>query len=70
MGYGGFQIALDAIRDGKMEMTIGMHPYLCGYRAVEIAKDILLGNKYPPQRFIDVGTELIDRTNYTQFKGF
>jgi ABC-type sugar transport system substrate-binding protein len=70
MGYGGFQIAFDAIRDGKMEMTIGMHPYMCGYRAVEIAKDILLNNSYPPQRFIDVGTDLIDRTNYTRFKGF
>jgi ribose transport system substrate-binding protein len=70
MGYGGFQIALDAIRDGKMEMTIGMHPYMCGYRAVEIAKDILLNNKYPPQRFIDVGTDLVDKTNYTTFKGF
>jgi ABC-type sugar transport system substrate-binding protein len=70
MGYGGFQIALDAIRDGKMEMTIGMYPYQCGYRAVEIAKNILLNDQYPPQRFIDVGTDLVDKTNYTQFKGF
>lgn len=70
MGYGGFQIALDAIGEGKMSMTVGMHPYLGGYQAVETAVNILTKGEYPKEQFIDVGTDLITTENYTEFKGF
>ena len=70
MGYGGFQVALDAIADGKMSMTVGMHPYDCGYQAVENAVNILTKGEYPEEHFIDVGTDLITTENYTEFEGF
>ncbi|MGI6012610.1 MAG: sugar ABC transporter substrate-binding protein [Ruminococcus sp.] len=70
MGYGGFQIALDAIDEGQMSMTVGMHPYDNGYQAVETAVNILTKGEYPEEHFIDVGTDLITTENYTEFEGF
>lgn len=70
MGYGGFQVALDAIADGRMSMTVGMHPYQDGYQAVEVAVNILTKGEYPAEQFIDVGTDLITTENYTEFEGF
>lgn len=70
MGYGVFQVALDAIADGKMSMTVGMHPYDCGYQAVENAVNILTKGEEPKEHFIDVGTDLITTENYQEFKGF
>ena len=70
MGYGGFQVALDAIADVNMSMTVGMHPYDCGYQAVENAVNILTKGEEPKEHFIDVGTDLITTENYKDFKGF
>lgn len=70
MGYGGFQVAIDAIENGTMSMTVGMHPYMCGYEAVKIGYDIIVNDKYPAEQFIDVGTDLITTENYTEFDGF
>lgn len=70
MGYGGFQVAIDAIAEGKMSVTVGMHPYMCGNEAVKVAYDILVNDKYPEEQFIDVGIDLITTENYSEFEGF
>ena len=69
-GYGGFQIAVDAIKAGKMFMTVGMKPYQCGYQAVEIIFDILVNNKYPEEKWVNVGADMITKENVSSWKGF
>lgn len=69
-GYGGFQIAVDAILEGSMYMTVGMKPYQCGYQSVEIINDILTKNEYPEEDFIDVGAEMVTAENVDSWEGF
>lgn len=69
-GYGGFQIAIDEITKGTMFMTVGMKPYQCGYQAVQIGYDILVNNKYPAEKFINVGADMITAENASSWQGF
>ncbi|MGI6175708.1 MAG: sugar ABC transporter substrate-binding protein [Christensenellales bacterium] len=69
-GYGGFQIAVDAINAGTMFLTVGMKPYQCGYQAVEITHDILVNNKYPAEKWVNVGADIITKDNVSTWKGF
>lgn len=69
-GYGGFQIAVDAIKEGSMYMAVGMKPYQCGYQSVEIINDILTKDQYPEEEFIDVGAEMVTADNVDSWEGF
>jgi ribose transport system substrate-binding protein len=69
-GYGGFQIAVDAINDGTMFMTVGMRPYQCGYQAVQVINNILTKNEYPEETWIDVGAEMVTAENVDSWVGF
>lgn len=69
-GYGGFQIAVDAIKEGSMYMTVGMKPYQCGYQSVEIINDIITKDEYPKEDFIDVGAEMVTAENVDSWEGF
>ncbi len=69
-GYGGFQIAADAIEAGTMYMTVGMRPYQCGYQAVQVIHNILTKNEYPKETWIDVGAEMVTADNVDSWEGF
>ena len=69
-GYGGFQIAVDAINEGTMYMTVGMRPYMCGYEAVQVVYNILVNNEYPAETWIDVGAEMVTAENVGSWNGF
>ena len=69
-GYGGFQIAVDAIKEGSMYMTVGMNPYQGGDQSVEIINDILTKDQYPEEEFIDVGAEMVTADNVDSWEGF
>lgn len=69
-GYGGFQIAVDAINEGTMYMTVGMRPYQCGYQAVQVINNILTKNEYPSETWIDVGAEMVTADNVDSWVGF
>ena len=69
-GYGGFQIAVDAIEAGTMYMTVGMRPYQCGYQAVQVINNILTKNEYPEDTWIDVGAEMVTADNVNSWEGF
>lgn len=63
--FNGFQVALQAIAEGTLEMTIGQQPYEMGYTAVMAGIGAMEGAEYPYQ--IEIGVDIIDSTNYADF---
>lgn len=63
--FNGFQVALQAIGEGTMEMTIAQQPYEMGYQAVMCGIGALNGETYDRQ--IPVEVEIIDSTNYEEY---
>ena len=63
--FNGFQVAIQAIEDGTLEMTIGQQPYEMGYTAVMAGIGAMDGATYPDQ--IEIGVDIIDSSNYKDF---
>lgn len=63
--FNGFQVALQAIADGDLEMTIGQKPFEMGYTAVMAGIGAMEGTEYPYQ--IEIGVDMIDSSNYEDF---
>ena len=63
--FNGFQVALQAIGEGTMEMTIAQQPYEMGYEAVMCGIGALEGETYDRQIPVDV--EIIDSSNYEEY---
>jgi len=57
VGYDNLKAAQDAIRAGKMHGTIEQHPDRMGYKAVEVAVDLLNGKDVPKE--VPTPTDLI-----------
>ena len=64
-GFDGFQAAIELLAEGKLEMIIAQNPYKIGGDAVTYALGSMEGETY--DSFIDMGIEIIDSENYTEF---
>ena len=60
-GFDGSYIACEAVRDGKLTMTVAQDAYGMGYKAVEAAVDALDGKTL--DAFIDSGSRVITHEN-------
>ena len=64
-GFDGTPDAFDAIREGRQDMTIALHPYRWGQRGFETVVRYLRGEDIDD--FVEIETTLIDRNNIDQF---
>ena len=65
--FNGFQVAIQQIEQGNMEMTIAQQPYKMGYDSVMCGVGALKGETY--ERQIPVDVEIIDASNYEGLQG-
>lgn len=64
--FNGFQVAIQQIEQGNMEMTIAQQPYKMGYDSVMCGVGALKGETY--ERQIPVDVEIIDASNCKEYK--
>lgn len=55
------------IKSGTAHALIGQRPYDMGYKAVETLYDIVVNKKYPQDKIIDTGVDIITGENIDQF---
>jgi len=67
IGFDTVKEELELVQAGVAHAIIGQRPYEMGYRAIEILYEIAVHKKYPDQKIIATGIDVVTKENVDEF---